>query len=98
MPTYTRLPRFVKDYEALSPDERAAFRSAVAKFIADIASGTFRKGLRVKGVQGAAGIFELTWGDDGRATFQYGPPVEGHEDEPHIVWRRVGSHAIFGSP
>ena len=98
MPTYTRLPRFKRDYDALSVDERAAFKDAVRKFVADLASGEFRKGLRVKGVQGASGIVELTWAGDGRATFQYGPPVEGHEHEPHIIWRRIGTHGILGSP
>ena len=98
MPTYTRLPRFKKDYDSLSPDERAAFKDAVGEFVADLASREFRKGLRVKGVQGSSGIFEMTWADNGRATFQYGPPVEGHEPEPHIIWRRIGTHDIFRSP
>jgi hypothetical protein len=44
-------------------------------------------------VKGAAGVFEMTWADDGRATFQYGhPAVEG---EPHVIWRRAGTHDIF---
>jgi hypothetical protein len=98
LPTYTRLPRFAKDYAALSLAEKRAFKVAVAKFVEDLATGEFRKGLRVKGVQGAGGIFELTWADDGRATFEYGPAIEGHPGEPHIIWRRVGTHAIFGSP
>lgn len=98
MPLDTLLPRFKKDYAALSPGEKAAFRTAVVNFIADLAAGKFRKGPRVKGIKGATGIFELTWADNGRATFEYGPPVEGHEGEPHIVWRRVGTHDIFGSP
>jgi hypothetical protein len=89
LPLYTRLLRFKKDYDALSPDQKASFKAAAAHFIADLAAGgTFRNGLRVKGVQGAAGIFELSWDDDGRATFEYGPPVKGHEGEPHIIWRR----------
>jgi hypothetical protein len=44
----------------------------------------FRKGLRIKGVRGAQGMFEMTWGPDGRATFTYGPEV--HPGDPHIVW------------
>ena len=43
-----------------------------------------------------ADFFEMTWADDGRATFHYGEEiVSGH---PHIVWRRVGSHEIFQNP
>ena len=97
MPTYTRLPRFDKDYKALSASEKAAFRAAVEKFVADLdVGGAFRKGLRVKGVQGSPGVYELTWADDGRATFQYGESqLPG---EPHVIWRRVGTHAIFGDP
>jgi hypothetical protein len=98
VPTYTRLPRFLKDYRALGDAEKALVKDALAKFIADLETGAFRKGLRVKGVQGAPGIFDMTWSDDGRATFQYGPPVEEHRDEPHIIWRRIGSHDIFGNP
>jgi hypothetical protein len=97
MPTYARLPRFDKDYAALSPEDKRAFKLAVGKFVADMSrGGEFRKSLRVKGVQGSRGIFEMTWADDGRATFQYGPnQLPG---EPHIVWRRIGSHAVFVDP
>lgn len=97
MPTFRRLPRFDKDYERLSPEERAQFKAAVKKFVEHLKSGgPRRKGLRVKGVQGATGIYEMTWADDGRATFEFGKPIR--ENEPHIVWRRVGGHDIFGNP
>jgi hypothetical protein len=94
VPTYERLPRFDRDYEALSPEERAAFRRAVGRFVEDLQAGRpFRRGLRVKAVQRAAGVFELTWASNGRATFQYGEPIR--EGEAHIIWRRVGAHAIL---
>jgi hypothetical protein len=97
MPTYARAPRFDKDFAGLTHAEQAAFRVAVAKFVEDIASGgPFRKGLRVKGIQGSPGIVEMTGGDDGRATFQYGPnQLPG---EAHVIWRRVGTHATFSNP
>lgn len=42
-------------------------------------------------------VFEMTWeGEDGRATFEYGEEII--DGEKHIIWRRVGGHAIFGSP
>ena len=70
---------------------------AVAQFVEDLQrGGVFRKGLRVKGIRGATGIFEMTWAADGRATFEYGDEVA--EAEPHVVWRRVGTHAIFEQP
>ena len=97
MPPYARLPRFDTDCAALSAAEKRAFKLAVSKFVADLSRGAgFRPGLRVKGVQGSPGIFEMTWADNGRATFQYGPGQV--PDEPHVVWRRVGSHAVFVDP
>jgi hypothetical protein len=97
VPTYAWLARFAADFDSLSPEKQAAFLEAVAQFVEDLRSGKrFRKGLRVKGVKGAAGIFEMTWADDGRATFEYGEQVR--EGEPHIVWRRVGTHAVFDKP
>lgn len=68
----------------------------VTKLVADLASGGFRKGLRVKRVEGTANVYEVTFAANGRATWGYGDPVL--EDEPHVVWRRVGSHSVFGKP
>jgi hypothetical protein len=48
----------------------------------------------VKGVQGAPGVFEMSWANGGRATFEYGREIRA--GEPHIIWRRVGTHSIFG--
>lgn len=97
MPTYERLPRFDRDLAAMSEPERKAFRVAARKFVADLErGGGFRPGLRVKGIRGAEGIFEMTWAKDGRATFEYGEPIR--EGEPHIIWRRVGTHEIFETP
>jgi hypothetical protein len=94
VPTFERVERFIRDYHNLSAAEKEAFRGAIKQFVEDMEAGrAFRKGLGVKGVKGAPGIFEMTWADDGRATFSYGDPV--HEGEPHIVWRRVGTHDIF---
>ena len=81
----------------MSASQQAAFLAAVAQFVDDLSRGReLRQGLRVKGVKGATGIFEMTWACDGRATFEYGESVV--EGEPHIVWRRVGTHAIFNEP
>jgi hypothetical protein len=96
LPTYERLPRFDKDVERLTPEERDRFVDAVAKFVEDLRRDRFRAGLRVKRIQGAPGIFEMTWAPDGRATFEYGD--ESTPGERHVVWRRVGGHEIFGRP
>jgi hypothetical protein len=34
--------------------------------------------------------------DDGRLTFQFGDEVI--KGEPHVIWRRVGTHDIFDEP
>lgn len=97
MPTFRWLPRFTADLDRLSPAQRAAFLAAVVQFVEDLKAGRpFRNGLRVKGVKGTAGVFEMTWAPNGRATFRYGKSVR--PDEPHIVWRRVGTHAILREP
>jgi hypothetical protein len=97
VPTYAWLARFGADFDSLSPSQQAAFLVAVTQFVEDLQGGRgFRKGLRVKGMRGASGIFEITWADNGRATFEYGASVI--DGEPHVIWRRVGTHAIFDRP
>ena len=91
------MARFANDFDSLSPAKQAAFLVAVSQFVEDLRAGKgFRKGLRVEGVKGAMGIFEMTWADDGRATFEYAEGVR--EGEAHILWRRVGTHSIFDQP
>jgi len=88
------MPRFDRDYASLTSEQRDAFKRAVAKLIADLKAGRSpRPGLRVKRVQQASGVFELTWAPDGRATFEYGEPVK--EGETPIVWRRIGTHEVL---
>jgi len=91
------LARFAVDFDSLSADQKAAVLTAVAQFVEDLRRGEgFRKGLGVKDVKGASGIFEMTWADDGRATFEYGDPVS--EGDAHIIWRRIGAHKILNQP
>jgi hypothetical protein len=97
MPTWDKTDRFRDDHARLSADEKERFRRAMARFVDDLKrSQGFRPGLRVRGVQGAPGIFEMTWAPDGRATFEYGDPI--HPGEAHVVWRRVGTHAVLANP
>lgn len=73
------------------------FRIAVRAFVEDLRRDRrFRKSLRVKGVRGAPNVFEMTWAPDGRATFQYGD--EEVKGEPHVIWRRIGTHDVLGRP
>lgn len=93
MPTFDKDEPFRQDYRRLTPGERAAFKLAVRKLVHDLKSGAFRAGLRIKQVQSHPGVWEMTWADDGRATFRYGESI--WPGDPHIIWRRVGSHDIF---
>jgi hypothetical protein len=97
MPTYDKLPRFDKDFAQLSAEDKERFRQAAAKLAEDLNRRRQpRSGLRVRGIEGTTGIFEITWAPDGRATFHYGEPVR--EGQPHVVWRRVGRHSILANP
>jgi hypothetical protein len=94
------MPRFTTDLNRLTPEQRRRFRQTVAAFVEDLRTGgRFRAGLRVKRVQRAPGIYELTWsmgtGPAGRATWSYGPE---RKRGAHIIWRRIGTHDIFTSP
>jgi len=97
VPTFERLPGFLRDFDALTPGQKTAFLRAVILFVADLRGGQgFRRSLRVKKMAGYDNVWELTWAPDGRATFEYGAQVkEGH---PHIRWRRVGTHDILKRP
>lgn len=96
MPTWEPLPAFLRDLKSLTPEQRRAFELAVRHFVDDLKKGKFRKGLRVKKMSGHEDVWEMTWADDGRATFQYGAQVV--EGEQHVVWRRIGTHGIFKQP
>lgn len=97
MPTHEEFAQFRREFAALTPARQAQFLDALQKMINDLRAGTgFRPQLRVKGVRGYPGIFEMTWAPDGRATFHYGAEVQ--PGEPHIVWRRIGDHSILKNP
>lgn len=93
MPTYQITETFQNGYAALSAEHRRAFHRALRRFIEDTTAGRYRNSLRVKGIQGMPGCFEMTWAGDGRAIFSYGPEVL--PGKRHVVWLAVGSHAIL---
>ncbi len=96
MPTWAQTAAFRRDLKALTPEQRAAFAVAVTHFVHDLREGAFRKGLRVKKMAGRPDVWEMTWADDGRATFAFTEPVV--DGEQHVVWRRIGTHDVLRWP
>jgi hypothetical protein len=97
---YQTTPAFDRDYKRLPRRHQQKFREVVPKFrgAAERAAAgedkPWPKGLRVKPVQGAPGIWEMTWSmkdPDGRATWEW-TDVAG---EAAIRWRRVGNHEVL---
>jgi hypothetical protein len=100
---YARTPAFNGDWNRLSATEKDMFRDAVRRFrvaaeqIAIDPTARWPPALRVRDVEGAPGIWEMTWsfsGPDGRATWQW-TQIYG---ERAILWRRIGRHNIFREP
>jgi len=97
LPTFETPAQFDREFAKLTATQQEAFKRAVGVFVADLRAGrSFSRGLRVKRLQGKTGVFEMTWASNGRATWQYGP--EQQPGEPHVIWRRIGTHDIFRSP
>ena len=94
---------FKGDWSRLSEGERRLFREVLPDFnescdrIAADPTVRFPASLRVKDVENAPGVLEVTWsfrGPDGRATFEW----VTIDDARGVRWRRIGGHAIFKKP
>jgi len=100
---YVVLDSFRADFKRLSAAEQDLFRKALRDFVKacdryalDPATG-WPTSMRVKDVENAPGVLEMTWsfrGPDGRATFEW-IQVDGRLA---VRWRRIGGHAIFRKP
>jgi hypothetical protein len=90
MPTYETLAAFGRQWAKLDTAQRAAFRRAVAVFIADLKKGQgFSPELRVHKLVNTE-IWSLTWARDGRALFRFGEEMT--PGEAHIIWEAIGTH------
>ena len=97
MPTRDVGETFWRDYDQLTPEQQRRFLRVLRRFIQDVDTGTFRASLRVKSLVNHPGIWEMTReGNDGRATFSYGP--ETIPGKRHLIWRHIGGHGIFQEP
>jgi hypothetical protein len=100
---YVVLESFRADYKRLSAGERGLFKRARPDFVAACdrraadPAATWPAALRAKDVEGAPGIWEMTWsfrGPDGRVTFEW-VQIDG---ALAVRWRRIGGHSIFEQP
>lgn len=102
---YRTTTAFERDYNHLLREHRALFRTAVREhFLPAIAAGSFSgspvwpRRLRVHRLSDSQ-IYSITWNfaaPDGRATFHL-ERTEG-DDEPVLMWRRIGDHSIYDRP
>jgi hypothetical protein len=89
MPTYESLAAFQRQWAKLDAAQRAAFRRAVAVFIADLKAGEgFSPELRVHKLVNTE-IWSLTWAKDGRALFRFGAEIT--PGQTHIIWEAIGT-------
>lgn len=98
MPTFARLPRFDREFRRLPRELQRAFLTMLPVFVQALRASPpdFPSGLRIKRVQGATGVWEITFAPDGRATFEYGDELR--PGQPHVIWRRVGTHDVLSQP
>lgn len=94
---------FLGDRDRLSDAERDIVRRALPRFVeacerfATDPAARWPSSLRVKDVESAPGIFEVTFsftGPDIRATFEW-TQIDGALT---VRWRRIGGHEIFRRP
>ena len=95
--------RFRGDLSRLSSSDYAIVRAKLADFVAACGryaadpSTAWPAALRVKPVEAAPGVLEVTFsfsGPDIRATFEW-ISING---ELAVRWRRIGNHRIFNQP
>ncbi len=94
---------FRADRRRLSESERRRLAEVLPAFVAACdryaanPTTAWPSSLRVKAVEGAPGVVEMTWsfsGPAGRATFEW-IRIDG---ELAVRWRRIGRHDVLRSP
>ncbi|MEQ6902566.1 hypothetical protein [Nocardioides sp. YIM 152588] len=95
---------FDSDIRRLKREQLATFKQVVRERLAPACNAyaadpatPWPAALRVKSVQGADGVLEMTWSfasSDGPATFEL-VTIDG---ELRCRWRRVGDHDVFTRP
>ncbi|GHI22894.1 hypothetical protein Shyd_42650 [Streptomyces hydrogenans] len=98
MPTHEALPRSTTDLDRLTPAQRRRFRQAVNAFVDDLRTGhgSFRAGLRVKGVRSAPSVFEPARAPNGRAMWSLQPSTDRRGAARHMAPDRVHKSSWYG--
>ena len=101
---YRALESLRTDFRRLPAEHRAMFLDILRTyFLPAVAAGSFEgsppwpQRLRVHRLSNSD-IYSLTWNfssPDGRATFHLD---KTSDDEPILVWRRIGDHGIYRRP
>ncbi len=105
MPTFEAHDRFWREYECLRDDQQDAFNQALREFISVLrdwererrpGNPIFPQRLGITAMVKQRNIKEFAWAGDGRCTWEYGTPQI--PDKFHVIWRRIGTHAIYKDP
>ncbi len=94
-PTFEASASARRNYDKLPRRQQDAFDRAVTLFVAGLRDSppSYHPSLRVKRHQSSGpGVYELSFGDGGRALFRWGEEVIA--GEPHVEWLAVGDHKI----
>lgn len=100
---YRTTTSFDRDLARLPAEHRKLFLAALRDpFLPAVQEGAFEGSarwpsrLRIHRLTSTS-VYSLTWNfnsPDGRATFH----VETNNEEPILVWRRIGDHGIYERP
>jgi hypothetical protein len=105
MPTFEANERFWNEFARLRADQQQGFLEARDRFVAVLraweADGCpgiprFPQALGVKPMKAHRQVMELAWAPDGRCTWMFGTPRK--PGKYHVIWRRIGTHAIYNDP
>jgi hypothetical protein len=92
MPTFETLPQFEAGWRTLTREQQTMFRKVVLEVFTPglMTSGrSFRPELQVRPIPDLPGLFEMSWGGEGRAAFAYG--AERMPGEPHVIWHQIAT-------
>ncbi len=85
-PTYSVAPRASRGHDRLSLAQQDAFDRAKERLVEGLRQSppTYHPSLRLKRHQPSGpGVYELSFGDGGRATFEYGAEVRA--GQAHVI-------------